>query len=171
MSRSVDPADRTRASVAFEPTDPAFTRAGQLVGTRVAERPSFSSRSLIFSIVNQQVRLAGMHHYRPGCHVCRARRWHPIFASTSTLGWCHIISSQRKIFLKNLWRTYHGVKDDHWCIGGRIHRQAYIGRSVRFIQDDHGQWHMDIIWTLTFGTTHGERQRSLKSGEGKSNAW
>jgi hypothetical protein len=33
----------------------------------------FSSRSLIFSIVNQQVGLAGTPHYRPGSHVCHAQ--------------------------------------------------------------------------------------------------
>jgi hypothetical protein len=42
----------------------------------------FSSRSLIFSIVNQQVRWTGMPCYRPGSHVCYARRWRPIFTST-----------------------------------------------------------------------------------------
>jgi hypothetical protein len=35
-----DPADRTHASVAFEPVDPVFTRIGRLAGTRVTERPS-----------------------------------------------------------------------------------------------------------------------------------
>jgi hypothetical protein len=39
-SRSADPADRTQASVAFEPADPAFTRIGGFVDTRVADRPS-----------------------------------------------------------------------------------------------------------------------------------
>jgi hypothetical protein len=35
-----------------------------------------------FSIVNQQVRLAGTPRYRSGSHVCRMQGWRPIFAST-----------------------------------------------------------------------------------------
>jgi hypothetical protein len=41
-----------------------------------------SSRSLIFSIVNQQVRLVGTPLYRQRSHMCCTRRWRPIFAST-----------------------------------------------------------------------------------------
>jgi hypothetical protein len=37
MSRSADPVDRTRASITFEPADPAFARIGRLVDTRVAK--------------------------------------------------------------------------------------------------------------------------------------
>jgi hypothetical protein len=39
-SRSADPADRTHASVTFEPADSAFTRIGRFTDTRVADRPS-----------------------------------------------------------------------------------------------------------------------------------
>jgi hypothetical protein len=43
----------------------------------------------LLSIVNQQVRLAGMPRYRPGSHVCRAQGWRPIFASTHFChAWC-----------------------------------------------------------------------------------
>jgi hypothetical protein len=42
----------------------------------------FYSWSLIFSIVNQQVRLAGTPRYRLGSHMSCVRRWRPIFAST-----------------------------------------------------------------------------------------
>jgi hypothetical protein len=64
-------------------------------------------------------------------------------------------------------RTRHGVKDDHRCVGGRIYHRAYTDRSFHSIQEGRGQLHMGVIWTLNFGSTHGERQRSLASGEGR----
>jgi hypothetical protein len=40
---------------------------------------------------------------------------------------------------KVLPRTYHGVKGDHRCIGGRIHHQAYADPRFHSIKEGRGQ--------------------------------
>jgi hypothetical protein len=83
-SRSDDPADRNRASVAFEPADPSFTHIGRLAGTRVAERPSVLYLISYLFHCQSTGQIGWQASHSPGSHVCRARRWRPIFASTET---------------------------------------------------------------------------------------
>jgi hypothetical protein len=59
-------------------------------------------------------------------------------ASTSTLGRFHITSSEGRPRAKVLSRTHHGVKDDHRCIGGRIHHRTYADGSFHSIQEGRG---------------------------------
>jgi hypothetical protein len=86
MTRSADLADRSTYAPALQslssrPIPLYLVSVDRLVHVPLKGH-QFSSRSLIFYIVNQPVRLAGTSRYKLESHVCYAWRWHPIFAST-----------------------------------------------------------------------------------------